>query len=415
MARRALIVVGLLVTACSGGPPSATPTPATPSPTISPTASPTSSPSDSVAFGGDRWDENAIEVDEVVGARYRWQCPPDGFTGRVWGTDTYATSSWVCTAAVHAGLITYADGGEVIIEIRPGQDAYAGSFRNGVTSEDEASWRRSFVFVVDGVAVSPTPTGSAGPSPSGAAGEYLQAGRLLICLPFGRVRFAELDASGNSGGVDVDIGEAIAAQLDREAQLIETAFEDLIPAIQQRQCDVTIGGQFITQGRLEVIDMIPYRQGTPHVVVQAGNPHSIEELLDLCGRSFAVVRGTVFVDMVNGTGDYVGAGLNDQCANAAAAPVDLREFDVQTDAEDALADGDVDAYAGNDFIVQDQPSVYALAVELPVVRNGIGHLLGAATLDADVRAALRAIIDDGSYQDILERYGVPQVALTERP
>jgi hypothetical protein len=65
----------------------------------------------------------------------------------VWGTDIYTDDSSVCTAAVHAGLIDYEDGGEVVIEIRAGESSYLGTTANGVTTLDYGAWRRSFVFV----------------------------------------------------------------------------------------------------------------------------------------------------------------------------------------------------------------------------------------------------------------------------
>ena len=57
------------------------------------------------------------------------------------------------------------------------------------------------------------------------------------------------------------------------------------------------------------------------------------------------MSGTVYVDMVVGAGDYVGTGLDDQCATADAPPVDLQEFTEQQAAENELAEGEVDAYA----------------------------------------------------------------------
>jgi polar amino acid transport system substrate-binding protein len=237
----------------------------------------------------------------------------------------------------------------------------------------------------------------------------------VICLPFERSRFAEYDSSGRAIGVDVEIGQAIAVSLGRRAELVETLFDDLIRQIEARSCDVTIGGQFITQTRLERIDMIPYRQGTPHVIVREGNPLGIETLTDLCGRSFAVVGGTVYVDMVHGVGDFSGHGLDQGCTDAGEPTIDLREYDSQADAEADLAAGSVDAYAGNDFVTIDQPDVFDRTAQLPLVRNGIGHLLGATTVDSDIRAALRTIIEDGTYLEILNRYGVPDIALTELP
>jgi hypothetical protein len=53
----------------------------------------------------------------------------------------------VCTAAAHVGVITVEDGGDVTIEIRPGEDSYDGSERNGITTLDYPSWGGSFVIV----------------------------------------------------------------------------------------------------------------------------------------------------------------------------------------------------------------------------------------------------------------------------
>lgn len=70
-------------------------------------------------------------------------CPPEGTFGSIWGTDIYTDDSSVCTAAVHAGLIT-TNGGFFMITILDGQESYAGSEQNGVTTSDWPAWERSF-------------------------------------------------------------------------------------------------------------------------------------------------------------------------------------------------------------------------------------------------------------------------------
>ncbi len=195
----------------------------------------------------------------------------------------------------------------------------------------------------------------------------------------------------------------------------DVVFDSLLAEVERRQCDISIAGQFITQARLARIAMIPYRQGAPHVVVPAGNPAAILELLDLCGRRLAVVAGTVYVEIVRGLGDYVGNGLDDRCRAAGAEPVDLREYADQGEAEDALARGLVHAYVGNDALAVERPSDFELTAAFPPLRNGIGHAKSAALLGDRIRATLRAMIDDGSYLAILARYGAQGAALTDRP
>ena len=74
-------------------------------------------------------------------------CPAGGTAHSVWGTDVYTDDSSVCTAAVHAGVITLEEGGTVTIEIRPGESSYEASERNGITSGSWGSWTGSFVVI----------------------------------------------------------------------------------------------------------------------------------------------------------------------------------------------------------------------------------------------------------------------------
>ncbi len=67
--------------------------------------------------------------------------------GSVWGTDIYTDDSALAVAAVHAGLVLPGQTGIVTVVIRPGQNAYSGSPRNGVQSANFPAWGGSFSFV----------------------------------------------------------------------------------------------------------------------------------------------------------------------------------------------------------------------------------------------------------------------------
>lgn len=125
-----LVAVAALVAAC------------TPAPTPTPTAVP--------AGAQDEWRATAAEHRGANGEQFEYNCPPGGTAGTVWGVDLYTDDSSVCTAAVHAGAITFEEGGTVTIEIRPGEGSYEGSERNGVTSATWGLWNGSFVIVEPG-------------------------------------------------------------------------------------------------------------------------------------------------------------------------------------------------------------------------------------------------------------------------
>jgi hypothetical protein len=99
-------------------------------------------------LGGEGWEAQAVEHRGANGMVFRYECPPNGTLATVWGTDIYTDDSSVCTAGVHAGVITQAAGGTVRIVIRPGLAAYNGTSRNGITTERWAEpWHGSFVVV----------------------------------------------------------------------------------------------------------------------------------------------------------------------------------------------------------------------------------------------------------------------------
>jgi hypothetical protein len=93
------------------------------------------------------WNTGAAVYRGQDGARFTWDCPKYGTVGGVYGTDVYTDDSSVCTAAVHAGLISLAGGGTVTIEIRPDAGSYTGTTRNRVTSQSYGAWQGAYVIV----------------------------------------------------------------------------------------------------------------------------------------------------------------------------------------------------------------------------------------------------------------------------
>lgn len=93
------------------------------------------------------WTRNATEYRGKVGEQFTISCSPDGTFGALWGTGTYTADSSICTAAVHSGVFSQADGGSVTIRMAVGEDSYGGSTANGVTSNDYGAYDASFTIV----------------------------------------------------------------------------------------------------------------------------------------------------------------------------------------------------------------------------------------------------------------------------
>lgn len=93
------------------------------------------------------WHADATKYRGSNGGAFTFDCLAGGSLNPVWGTDVYTDDSSVCTAAVHAGLITVDGGGVVVIRVREGQNAYVGTTRNGVRTSGFEHWDGSFEFV----------------------------------------------------------------------------------------------------------------------------------------------------------------------------------------------------------------------------------------------------------------------------
>lgn len=92
------------------------------------------------------WFSHAVQFRGDTNLRVAYNCPDSGTANTVWGSDVYTDDSSVCTAGVHAGKITFASGGRVVIEIRPGRNSYDSLTRNGVTTWTYGQWGGSYIF-----------------------------------------------------------------------------------------------------------------------------------------------------------------------------------------------------------------------------------------------------------------------------
>jgi polar amino acid transport system substrate-binding protein len=263
-------------------------------------------------------------------------------------------------------------------------------------------------------------SGSAAGSPVATVpdDQLLFPGKLVVCIDIPYPPQEMFDDQGNPTGSDVDIATEIAKRLGLTVQIENSVFDTIILAITGGKCEVIVSAQNITADRLAQVDMIPYFKAGQSFVVAKGNPKAITKPLDLCGKSVAVESGTTEADYVKGTGDYKGAGLNKQCADAGQTEVDLKEFQKDSDALLALSAGQVDSYFADSpvagYYTVQQPDQFELSgVTVEIANEGISVLKDPAKKDLanGILTALKSMVDDGTYGDILSKYGLEDGAV----
>jgi len=67
--------------------------------------------------------------------------------GAVWGTDIYTDDSTISVAAVHAGVLTNGQSGNVYIQMLGARSSFSGTSRNGVQTWNYGSWPGSYQFL----------------------------------------------------------------------------------------------------------------------------------------------------------------------------------------------------------------------------------------------------------------------------
>lgn len=243
------------------------------------------------------------------------------------------------------------------------------------------------------------------PPTADIAAELTAAGFLTACLSVVGAPATGLSEDGQLVGYNVSFAAEIADRLGLRLATQEPLFDALIDRVRDHQCDVSVSSQNITAARLELVSFVPYSESIQPVLVEIGNPSNVNALTDLCGHQVSATEGTTHVDLVNGTGDYVGEGLNEGCVAAGRPPIDLETHETESHAVTALLRGDVTAYLGNpSFAFEFSDRIAYSDATLPPARQGITMARDRSALHAAVAATLAEMMADGTYRSILVQH-----------
>lgn len=92
------------------------------------------------------WTWTAQDQRNRFGLDFAFVCPPNGEVRKIFGTGHYMTNSSVCTAAVHAGLISVKRGGHVIFRIGGHKNSFKASYSNDIKSRSYRDYGSHFTF-----------------------------------------------------------------------------------------------------------------------------------------------------------------------------------------------------------------------------------------------------------------------------
>lgn len=249
-----------------------------------------------------------------------------------------------------------------------------------------------------------------------AAAMFVMAGTASADIKFGVAAepyppFTSKDASGKSVGWEIDVMDALCAELKEKCEIVEVAWDGIIPALQSKQFDLIWSSMSITAERKQTIDFSDMYYNTPTVLIGAKNGDMDIAPAHLSGKVVGVQVSTIHQRYVD---KYFGA-----------AGATVKTYQTQDEANADLASGRVDyvqadGAALDAFLkteqgaaccelkgqVQDDPEILGEGV-------GAGIRKEDTALKERVNAGIAALAKAGKFKEITEKYPElkPQVLL----
>ena len=199
-------------------------------------------------------------------------------------------------------------------------------------------------------------------------------------------------------GIDAEVAQAIADKLGMKLEIVDTAFDSIIPGIQSKKYDMGMAGMTVNEERLQEVNFTDtYAKGVQVVIVKEDSDiKSVDDLLaEGANHTVGVQTGTT--GDVYTSDDIEGAGLGT-----------ISRFNKGADAVEALKIGKIDC-----VVIDNEPA------KAFVAENEGLKILDTAYADEDyaiavakdntellekLNTALSELKADGSFQKIVDKY-----------
>ncbi|WP_214323544.1 ABC transporter substrate-binding protein [Nonomuraea sediminis] len=209
-------------------------------------------------------------------------------------------------------------------------------------------------------------------------------------------------------GWEVDLGNAIAGKLGLTAEFQNAGFDTIIPGIGSGKYEMGISSFTDNKEREKVVDFVTYYTAGTSWAALKGNPKGVNPE-DPCGKTIGVQQGTVQVDDIN--------ARSKKCEAAGKPKVNVVVRKQQTEVNADLVSGKTDGMLADSPIVGyavkqtgDKLEIIGQAYDTAPYGFAIGKNSG--TMKDAVLGAVKALIADGTYKQILDKYGVGDGAIT---
>ena len=228
--------------------------------------------------------------------------------------------------------------------------------------------------------------------------------------------FEMFDKAQKLIGLDIDLGDMIAARLGTKARWTSIDYNGVIPALQARKYDMVLASIGDTTEREKALDFVNYSKQGQILVVKKGNPEGITGLQSLCGKVMSVEAGNI------PKGYFI--SLTKKCSSLGLKDMTMKELPKTSDAILSLKSGSSSAiYLGvataADLLTTAEGSAFQIVTPVGKPFGYIPRYVGAGIPKATpklrdaVKAALESLLKDGTLLKLYTKYG-QAIILTDR-
>ncbi|GLS29268.1 polar amino acid transport system substrate-binding protein [Mesorhizobium albiziae] len=232
----------------------------------------------------------------------------------------------------------------------------------------------------------------------GAGSAFAQATKIKIGTEGAYPPFNTLTADGKLEGFDIDIANALCAQLKAECELVTQDWDGIIPALQAGKYDAIIASMSITEERKEKVDFTNKYYTTPlSVVALKDSALTATEPEALAGKTVGAQAGTT--QSIYADEHYAKAGA------------EVKSYPTQEEAVQDLINGRLDAVISDKFVLVEWMKNAGKDcckmigdVKGTETEAGIAVRKGDDALREKLNGAIDAIVADGTYGKIVAKY-----------
>jgi polar amino acid transport system substrate-binding protein len=210
-------------------------------------------------------------------------------------------------------------------------------------------------------------------------------------------------------GMDADLAQALGKELGLTVKVENITFDSIIPGLVDGRYDLGMSSFTDNKTREEQVNFVDYfSAGTSFFEKAAGGP-TVTDLSSLCGLKVSVESGT--------TEQTDAQGQSKTCTSAGKAAVNVESFPTQSAANLALSSGRADVSMADSPVAayqvkQSNGAFKLVGASYGTAPYGIAVPKTDGTLDLAIQDALKALIADGTYGQILTQWGLTSGGIT---